>query len=135
MDFRFADFVIDVERYELLQAGERVPIEPQVFDLLVYLVQNRNRVVSKDELLDVIWKGRTVAEATMSSRVSSARRAIGDNGFDQLQIRTYHKRGFRFVGSVNNVSPSSTQRQTVAVAHSFAKPLSVRQQALSLIIS
>ena len=105
LNFHFADFVIDAARYELRRAGELVPIEPQVFDLLVHLVQNRNRVVSKDELMVAIWRGRIVSEASLSSRVSSARRAVGDNGFDQIHIRTYHKRGFRFVGMINNAPP------------------------------
>src|SRR5438105_13656287 len=100
LNFQFENFVIDAARYELRRAGELVPIEPQVFDLLVHLVQNRDRVISKDELIDAVWRGRIVSEASLSSRVSSARRAIGDNGLDQMQIRTYHRRGFRFVGRI-----------------------------------
>jgi len=101
LNFQFEDFVIDAARYELRRGGELIRIEPQVFDLLVHLVRNRNRVVSKDELMDAIWHGRIASEASLSSRVCSARRAIGDNGLDQMQIRTYHKRGFRFVGRIN----------------------------------
>ena len=104
MDFRFAEFEIDVARHELRRGGELVPIEPQVFDLLVHLVRNRDRIVSKDELIDTIWQGRIVSEAALSSRVSAARRAIGDNGDDQLFIRTHHKRGFRFVGDVDDAA-------------------------------
>ena len=107
MNFYFADFVIDVARCELRRAGELIPIEPQVFDLIVHLVENRNRVVSKNELMDVVWQGRFVSESTVSSRVSSARRAIGDSGSDQVQIRTYYKRGFRFVGSINKALPKA----------------------------
>ncbi|MGB8897486.1 MAG: winged helix-turn-helix domain-containing protein, partial [Pseudolabrys sp.] len=107
MDFRFADFEIDVAQHELRRKGEIVPIEPQVFDLLVHLVRNCNRIVGKEELIDVVWQSRAISEATLSSRVSAARRAIGDNGDDQLLIRTHHKRGFRFVGRVeNSVRPS-----------------------------
>jgi DNA-binding winged helix-turn-helix (wHTH) protein len=120
LNFHFADYVIDAARYELRRAGKLIAIEPQVFDMLVYLIQNRNRVVSKDELIDAIWQGRIVSDASLSSCVGSARRAIGDNGFDQMQIRTYHKRGFRFVGRFNNVSPladtMATQKPAVAVA-------------------
>ena len=105
MDFRFANFEIDVARQELRRGGELVPIEPQVFDLLVYLVRNRNRVVGKNELLDAVWLGRVVSEASLSSRISAARRAIEDNGTDQSFIRTHHKRGFRFVGNVDTNSP------------------------------
>ncbi len=101
LDLRFADFEIDVARHELRRAGAVVHIEPQVFDLLVYLVQNRERIVSKDELIETIWQGRVISEAALSSRISAARRALGDNGNDQTLIRTLHKRGFRFVGELD----------------------------------
>jgi TolB-like protein len=102
VNFRFADFEIDVAQIELRQRGEAVPIEPQVFDLLVHLVRNCNRIVSKSELIDTIWQGRAISDAALSSRISAARRAIGDNGNDQLLIRTHHKRGFRFVANVES---------------------------------
>ena len=104
LDFRFGDFEIDAARQELRQAGAPVHIEPQVFDLLVYLVQHRDRIVSKDELIETIWHGRVISEAALSSRISAARRALGDNGNDQTLIRTLHKRGFRFVGEVEEGS-------------------------------
>jgi adenylate cyclase len=104
LSFRFADFEIDTARRELRRAGATVHIEPQVFDLLVHLVRNRHRIVSKDELIDAIWQGRIVSDATLSSRISSARRALGDSGNDQNLIRTLHKRGFRFVGDVDDNS-------------------------------
>jgi TolB-like protein/cytochrome c-type biogenesis protein CcmH/NrfG len=98
LDFRFADFEIDLARRELRRGGATVHIEPQVFDLLVHLIRNRDRIVSKDELIEVIWHGRIVSEAALSSRISAARRALGDSGNDQSLIRTMYKRGFRFVG-------------------------------------
>jgi TolB-like protein len=101
LNFRFRDFEIDVARHELRRAGTIVHIEPQVFDLVVHLVRNRNRIVGKDELIDAIWQGRIVSEATLSSRISAARRALGDSGNDQGLIRTLYKRGFRFVGDVD----------------------------------
>ena len=104
LNFRFSDFEINIARQELRRAGAIVHIEPQVFDLLVHLVRNRDRIVSKDELIDAIWHGRTVSEATLSSRISAARRALGDSGQDQSLIRTLHKRGFRFVGDVDDGS-------------------------------
>jgi TolB-like protein/DNA-binding winged helix-turn-helix (wHTH) protein/Flp pilus assembly protein TadD len=102
--FRFADFEIDIARHELRRAGTAVHIEPQVFDLLVHLIRNRDRIVGKDELFDVIWEGRIVSEATLSSRISAARRALRDSGNDQSLIRTVFKRGFRFVGDVDEGS-------------------------------
>jgi adenylate cyclase len=101
--FRFADFEIDIARHELRRAGTAVHIEPQVFDLIVHLIRNRDRIVGKDELFDVVWEGRIVSEATLSSRISAARRALRDNGNDQSLIRTVFKRGFRFVGNVDEV--------------------------------
>jgi DNA-binding winged helix-turn-helix (wHTH) protein/pimeloyl-ACP methyl ester carboxylesterase len=101
MVFEFADFEIDTEQQELRRAGQVLHVEPQVFDLLVYLVRNRDRLVSKDELLNAIWQGRIVSDAAMSSRIKAARRALGDSGDEQSRIRTIHKRGFRFMGDVH----------------------------------
>jgi TolB-like protein len=106
VSLRFADFEIDVAQHELRRSGETVHMEPQVFDLLLHLVRNRERIVSKDELIETVWNGRIVSEAALSSRINAARKAIGDNGNDQLFIRTLHKRGFRFVGTVTDGAPS-----------------------------
>jgi len=100
LNFRFTDFEIDVARQELRRAGAIVHLEPQVFDLLVHLIRHRDRIVSKDELIDAIWQGRIVSETALSTRISTARRALGDSGDDQSLIRTIYKRGFRFVGEV-----------------------------------
>ena len=102
LNFRFSDFEIDVARYELRRAEKIVPVEPQVFDLLVYLVRNGNRIVSKDELIDAVWLGRIVSEAAFSSRLSAARRALGDDGARQVFIRTHYKRGFSFIGKLED---------------------------------
>ena len=99
MDFRFAGIEIDIPRRELRRASELVSMEPQVFDLLVHLVRNHDRIVTKDELIETVWKGRAISEAALSSRISAARRAIGDSGAEQKLIRTLNKRGFRFVGT------------------------------------
>jgi TolB-like protein/DNA-binding winged helix-turn-helix (wHTH) protein len=99
--FRFGAYEVDLVQQELRHAGAVVPIEPQVFDVLAYLVRHRDRMVSKNELFDTVWQGRMVSDATLNSRISAARRAIGDNGTDQTLIRTQHKRGFRFVGTVD----------------------------------
>jgi TolB-like protein/DNA-binding winged helix-turn-helix (wHTH) protein/cytochrome c-type biogenesis protein CcmH/NrfG len=104
--FRFTDFEIDIARHELRHAGAIVHIEPQVFDLLVHLVRNRERIVSKDELIETVWQGRIVSEATLSSRIAAARRALGDSGNDQSFIRTLYNRGFRFVGDVADDGPA-----------------------------
>ena len=88
MQFRFGDHLLDVARRELRRGGEPVTLEPQVFDLLVYLVRSRDRVVTKDELLDAVWSGRAVSESTLTSRINAARKAIGDSGEAQRLIRT-----------------------------------------------
>ena len=100
MTFTFANCEIDCDRRELLRSGEVTHVEPQVFDVLVHLVRHRDRVVSKDELIQAVWDGRIVSDETITSRVSAARRAIGDSGADQRLIRTVTRRGFRFVGAV-----------------------------------
>jgi DNA-binding winged helix-turn-helix (wHTH) protein/tetratricopeptide (TPR) repeat protein len=97
---RFGDCRLDVDALELERGGERVAVEPQVFDVLAYLVEHRDRVVPKTELLDEIWGDRFVSESALTSRIKSARRAVGDTGRDQRVIRTIHGRGFRFVSEV-----------------------------------
>jgi TolB-like protein/DNA-binding winged helix-turn-helix (wHTH) protein len=104
--YRFAEFEIDISQQELRRKGVSVHIEPQVFDVIVHLVRNHDRVVSKDELIDTVWNGRAISEAAFSSRINGARRVLGDNGTDQLFIRTLHRRGFRFVGDVQAVGAS-----------------------------
>jgi TolB-like protein/tetratricopeptide (TPR) repeat protein len=106
VQYRFGDYVLDPERRELMRASEAIVVGPQVFDLLLHLVQNREHVVSKDELLDVVWGGRIVSESTLTSHINSARRAVGDSGQEQRLIRTIARRGFRFVGDVKVGQPS-----------------------------
>jgi DNA-binding winged helix-turn-helix (wHTH) protein len=98
MIFTFGTCEIDCDRRELHRHGAVTHVEPQVFDLLVHLVRCRDRVVSKDELIRTVWDGRFVSDETIASRVSAARRAIGDSGAEQRLIRTMPRRGFRFVG-------------------------------------
>jgi TolB-like protein len=98
--FRFAAYEVDLVLQELRHEGSVVPVEPQVFDVLAYLLQNRDRLVSKEELFEAVWDGRIVSDATLSSRISAVRRAIGDDGAAQALVRTVHRRGFRFVGDV-----------------------------------
>ena len=100
MLFVFGDYVLDVGRRELRHGSGLVAVEPQVFDLLVYLVQNRDRVVSKDDLLEAVWGGRIVSESTLTSRINAARKAVGDSGEQQAVIRTVARKGIRFVGAV-----------------------------------
>src|SRR5215510_11568639 len=96
----FEEFSLDIERRELRRDAKLVQVEPQVFDLLAYLISNRQRVVSKDDLVAAIWGGRIISESAISSKVTAVRQAVGDSGDKQRLIRTVTRKGFRFVGDV-----------------------------------
>ncbi len=100
VQFHFSNHVLDVDLRELTRGGESIAVEPQVFDLLVHLIENRDHVVTKDDLIDTVWDGRIVSESTLTSRINAARKAVGDSGKDQIMIRTIARKGFRFVGDV-----------------------------------
>lgn len=104
MRYAFGDYVVDIERVELRRAGELVAIEPQVFELLVYLIRHQDRVIGNAELFDTVWKGRVVSLSTLTSRINAARHAIGDSGAEQSLIRTSARKGYRFVGSATSSS-------------------------------
>jgi DNA-binding winged helix-turn-helix (wHTH) protein/tetratricopeptide (TPR) repeat protein len=101
----FGDYELDLARIELRRSGVTAPIEPQVFDVLAYLVEHRERVVTKEELLDNIWGDRFVSESALTTRIKAARRAIGDDGSRQALIRTAHGRGYRFIGTLAGEAP------------------------------
>jgi TolB-like protein len=103
MNYLFDKCVLDSQRRELRRDRRVVPIEPQIFDLLHYLLRHRDRVVSRDELIAEVWKGRIVSESTLSSRISTVRLAIGDNGKQQRLVKTFSRRGVRFVADVQEI--------------------------------
>jgi TolB-like protein/Flp pilus assembly protein TadD len=98
--YAFGDYSLDVGRRELRRGANLVAIEPQVFDLLEYVIRNRDRVVSKDDLIEYVWNGRIVSDSTLTSRITAARQAVGDSGGEQRLIRTIARKGIRFVGEV-----------------------------------
>ena len=112
MQFLFEDYTLDIDRQELRRGSQQIAVEPQVFDLLVYLVQNRERVVTKDDLLDAVWKGRFVSELNLTTRINAARKAIGDSGEQQRLIRTVARKGFRFVGLVTSAAENARDAPT-----------------------
>ncbi|TDU32605.1 TolB-like protein [Panacagrimonas perspica] len=107
MPLVFNDCVLDLDRRELARASQVVATPPQVFDLLVYLVQSRERVVSRDDLMQVIWAGRIVSESTLDSHINAVRKAVGDSGQAQQVIRTVARKGFRFVAEVSDTGSST----------------------------
>jgi TolB-like protein len=98
--FLFENYALDTDRRELRRGADAVPVEPQVFDLLAYLIKNRDRVASKDDLVTAIWGGRIVSESALTTRINAARCAIGDSGAEQRLIKTLARKGLRFVGTV-----------------------------------
>src|SRR4051794_25945185 len=98
------DLEVDLDMFEVRRSGAAVPLEPQAFDVLAYLVTHRDRIVSKEELMDQVWGGRFVSEAAVTSRIKQLRRALGDDGQQQRTIRTQHGRGYRFVAPDRTVA-------------------------------
>ncbi len=109
MRYVFDTFVIDAAKRELIAAGTPLRVEPKVLDLLLYLIECRDRVVSKDELVNAVWQGRFISDAAISSSVAAARRALSDDGREQRYLRTAHGRGFRFVGSLVEVGSKASK--------------------------
>src|SRR5437762_6178334 len=122
MLYEFEDYCLDVARQELRRGADLVAIEPQVLDLLHYLVCNRNRVVSKDDLIAHVWNGRLVSDSALTSRIATARQAVGDSGHHQRLIRTLARKGIRFVGEVRESQNSDAAAATIE-APSPALPL------------
>ena len=116
MLFLSKDLAIDSERRELRAGGTIVPIEPQVFDVLLYLIQHRDRVVSKDDLIASVWKGRIVSESTLTTRINAVRRAVGDSGEKQEFIRTLARKGFRWIAAVDESNEVETTNDSAGGA-------------------
>jgi TolB-like protein len=121
VQYAFEDYVLDPERRELTRGSDVIAVGPQVFDLLLYLVQSREHVVSKDELLDGVWNGRIVSESTLTSHINAVRKAVGDNGEEQRLIRTVHRKGFRFVGDVKQMPPGGSSAAVRTEAEESSK--------------
>jgi DNA-binding winged helix-turn-helix (wHTH) protein len=119
--YLFNDFSLDTARRELRCGDGLVPVELQVFDLLDYLIRNRDRVISREDLLASIWHGRFVSDSALTTRINAARAAIGDSGDAQQLIKTLPRKGVRFVGSVRE---DGTVRESAA-----AMPATIAQAA------
>ena len=131
MIFEFDDCALDANRVVLSRSGEQIPLEPQVYDLLLYLLENRGTVLTKEQLLDNVWGDRFVSESALTTRIKSARRAVGDSGSRQAVIRTVHGKGYEFVAKVVEIerAPVTTEQSAPGVT-----PRSRVPQALASIV-
>jgi adenylate cyclase len=120
--YRFEEFAFDIDRRELHRGAEVVSITPQVFDLLEYLIRNRERVVSKDDIINAVWNGRVVSDAALATRLNAVRAAIGDTGEEQRLIKTLPRKGFRFVGQVREAREIASSNPADAPESALALP-------------
>jgi len=111
MKYRFDDFLLDTDLAEFRRQSIEVPLEPQAYSLLCLLIEARDRVLCKDEIIDNIWKGRIITDTALSTLVKTLRHSIGDSGARQRLVKTIRGRGFRFVGDVKAPSPRRPNRQ------------------------
>lgn len=144
MKYQVAEYVIDTARYRISTGGAAIPVEPKVFDLLVYLIQHRDRVLSREELFQQVWEGREVSDATLSNHVKSARRILGDSGELQKTILTIRGRGYQFIAAVCEIGddvagpeadkapgpPPAMDQVSKPVAPAWRMPLAIAGLAL-----
>lgn len=131
MVLAFGDHQLDIRRRELRRGDELIALEPKAFDLLAFLIQHRDRVVSKDDLLQGVWGGRIVSESALTTRINAVRRALGDDGTAQRLVRTFNRRGIRFVGEVSEISDAPAP--ALAAAASITQPV-VAPPPISIIV-
>jgi adenylate cyclase len=131
--FEFGDHLLDVERHELRRRGEQIAVEPQVFDLLLYLLQNRDRVVTRDDLIAAVWGGRIVSDSAVTTRINAVRRAVGDSGAAQSVIRTVARKGVRFIAGVREHGTTGADRsERLAAVDGEPPPASARPSIMVL---
>lgn len=118
MRIHFDNYELDNENHLLLCDGAEVAVEPQVFDLLSYLIRNNDRIISRQELLDELWAGKFVTESTLSSRVKAVRKALNDSGREQKYIATYNRRGYRFVADIKQTIDTTESGNTALLTQS-----------------
>lgn len=134
MRYLFDDYTLNTERRELHRGADAVSITPQVFDLLDYLIRNRERVVSKDDLIATVWKGRIVSDAALTTRLNAARSAIGDTGEKQYLIKTLPRKGFRFVGAVQEDERRALELAGSAAHSGAVTPIQTSAPRLSIVV-
>ncbi|UPK06369.1 winged helix-turn-helix domain-containing protein [Bradyrhizobium sp. 170] len=134
MRYLFEDYTFDTERRELHRGADAVSITPQVFDLLEYLIRNRERVVSRDDLINAVWNGRIVSDAALTTRLNAARSAIGDTGEKQRLIKTLPRKGFRFVGTVQEAHRPAIEPVGSAAQNGDSAPSPLSGPRLSIVV-
>jgi len=122
--YQFEQFVVDTSLFRLHLNESELPVRPQVFDLLVYLIKNRDRVVTRDELLEHLWKGKVVTDSALGVQLKNARKAVNDTGARQQVIKTVHGRGYRFIADVVESTTDTDQDSVEETAH-FDSPLTI----------
>jgi TolB-like protein len=133
MMYCFQDYTLDVEQRELRRGASQVAVEPQVFDLLLYLIRNRGRVVSKDELIKAVWSGRVVSDSAVSSRITAVRQAVGDSGELQQLIRTAARKGFRFVGNVREQPCADAGATALSPRSTAGEPATLQSPSIAVL--
>jgi DNA-binding winged helix-turn-helix (wHTH) protein len=133
--YLLGSYVLDTERRELRHGAGRVSVEPQVFDILQYLIRNQEHVVSKDELFASIWNGRLASESALSTRINAARSAIGDNGEEQRLIHSVFRKGFRFVGAVCEEQKGAPTAEEVGASKVFGRRARVPESLAAQVFS
>lgn len=121
MIYQFGNLSLNTNLYQVLRDGEPITVEPQVFDLLIYLVENRDRVVSRNELLDTLWKGRIVSDSALNARLKATRKVVGDTGRAQEIIKTIHGRGYQFIAAITEF-PESDLKNDAELSSSHPLP-------------
>lgn len=137
MKYCFDQFELDTNLFELSSEGKQIPLEPQVYNVLAYLLEHRDRIISKQELLDKLWDGRIVTEASLNTCIKAARKAVNDNGQDQHTIATIHMRGYRFIADIEEIDgsqPNSKKNIYPAEAHTDLSSLPKHDDRLSLVV-
>ena len=134
MIYTFKSFAINTENFQLLKNDEPLSIEPQVFNIILYLVENQDRVVSRDELLDTIWKDKIVSDASISNHIKLARKALDDDGVKQAIIKTIHGRGYQFIANCECIEEPEKKKQTDLEGKNNSKPKPLQSLLLTILM-
>gem|GEM_PF-1100378 len=123
MIHNFNNFLLDTVKFTLTKESERVPVEPQVFNIILYLIEQKDRVVSRAELLDVIWKDKVVSDSSINNHIKTARKVLDDDGIKQSVIKTVHGRGYQFIATITAADDTTVVEQNVNITKNFYRKL------------